>query len=358
MTPLWINLAIVFTLAFFSRYFSNPVLVTTSAGTTFFIKHNKLLVFGSLVSLVLISGLRSGIGDTFFYKHIYEMNDFTWEYISSQKDQGFGILQMLLKKVSDDPQFLIFTTALITNLLIVLVLYKYSRMLELSLYVYITGGLFLITMNGIRQVLAAAIVFAAIKFLVEGNWIKYTLVVLFASTFHQSALVLIPIYFVVRCKAWSKATAGLVFLAILIVIGFDQFSATLFSAIKDTQYGHYNSFQEGGANPLRVAVELVPLLIAYLGRDKLKEIFPKSDVIVNMALIGFVFMLISTQNWIFARFSIYFSLYQLVLISWIVKLFKEKDQKLIYYGLIICYFVYYYYENVLSLGIIYKSEYF
>ena len=46
---------------------------------------------------------------------------------------------MLLQQFSDDPQILVFTTAFITNILIVLVLYKYSRLLELSLYVYITS---------------------------------------------------------------------------------------------------------------------------------------------------------------------------------------------------------------------------
>ena len=120
------------------------------------IKPNKLLVFGALLSLVIISGLRSNIGDTYFYKHIYVINDFTWEFITSQKDIGFGILQMILKKYSDDPQIMIFTTALITNVLIISVLYKYSRMIELSIYVYITGGLFLVSMNGIRQVLSCS----------------------------------------------------------------------------------------------------------------------------------------------------------------------------------------------------------
>ena len=118
------------------------------------------------------------------------INDFTWEFITSQKDIGFGILQMILKKYSDDPQIMIFTTALITNVLIVFVLYKYSRMFELSTYVYITGGLFLVSMNGIRQVLAAAIIFTATKYLINGNWFMYFLIVLFASTFHQSALIL------------------------------------------------------------------------------------------------------------------------------------------------------------------------
>ena len=79
--------------------------------------------------------------------------------IKEQDDIGFGILQMVLQSISKDPQLLIFTTALITNTLIVIVLYNYSRFVELSLFVYITGGLFIVSMNGIRQVLAAAIAF-------------------------------------------------------------------------------------------------------------------------------------------------------------------------------------------------------
>jgi transmembrane protein EpsG len=354
MTILWINLAIVFVFSFFARYFSVPL---SSSLSQIAIKPNKILILCALMSLVVVSGLRQNIGDTFFYKYSYEINDFTWDYITSQKDIGFGILQMILKRYSEDPQILIFTTALVTNVLIILVFYQYSRDIELSFYVYITGGLFLVSMNGIRQVLAAALIFAATKFLIEGNWVKYFLVILFASSFHQSALVLIPIYFVVRYKAWSKATFILLFFSIVIVVGFGQFSSILFSAIGDTQYGHYANFAEGGANVIRVAVDAVPLVIAYFGREKLRQIFPSSDYIVNMALIGFVFMVISTQNWIFARFSIYFSLYQLVIISWIVKLFNERDQKFIYYALIICYFIYYFYENVISLNIIYRSEY-
>lgn len=355
MTVLWVNFTLVYIFSTFSRYFSKASLENTSPVP---VKLNKALVVGTLLTLVLISGLRSNIGDTYVYKSIYEANDFTWEYIKSQKDIGFGILQMFLKKLSNDPQIMIFTTALITNSLIIFVLATYSRMFEISTYVYITGGFFLVSMNGIRQTLAAAIIFTGTKFLIEGNWFKYILVVLFASLFHQSALILIPIYFIVRYKAWSKATYILLLVSILIVIGYEQFTVLLFSAIEDSQYGHYAEFKEGGANFMRVVVDLVPLLIAFIGRNKLREIFPQSDYIVNMALIGFLFMIISTQNWIFARFSLFFTLYQLILISWIIKLFRKKDQKFIYFALIICYFLYYFYENVISLNTIYNSKFF
>lgn len=356
MTLLWINLAIVFCCAFFARYLALPVLANNYI--TIPIKPNKLFILVCLFSLVLISGLREGIGDTTTYRNIYEENQFTWEYIQSKKDMGFGFLQMLLQQyVSQDSQVLIFTTALLTNLLIILVLYKYSRFIEISLYVYITGGLFLVSMNGIRQMLAAAIAFTAIKFLIEGKFKRYALIVIGASFFHQSALILLPIYFLVRFRAWSKATIAFVILAVFIVAGYEQFSSLLFNALEDTQYSGYVDFAEGGANIIRVAVEAVPLFIAYLGREKLKKLFPDSDMVVNMVLIGFVFMVISTQEWIFARVALYFQLYQLILISWIPKLFRERDQKFVYFGILACYLAYYYYENVITLNILYKSDF-
>src|SRR5690625_97172 len=110
MTILWLNLISVFMMSFFARYFS-----TYSVGklAPYFVKPNKLLTVGALTSLVLTSGLRSNIGDTYVYKNIYIDNEFTWDYIFSQKDYGFSILQMILKSyISDDPQVMLFTTAL------------------------------------------------------------------------------------------------------------------------------------------------------------------------------------------------------------------------------------------------------
>lgn len=354
MTILWWNLAVVFVFSFFSRYFAKPAFSPVSITS---ISYNKVFALGALLSLALVGGLRSNIGDTYFYKYAYELNDFTWAQVKEKENIGFWILQMLLKRISDDPQILIFTAAAITNVLIIPIFLKYSRQFELSTYVYITGGLFLVSMNGLRQVLTAAIVFTATKYIITGNFFAYALIVLFASTFHESALILLPIYFLVRYKAWSRATLMLLLIAVVIVIGFDQFSSILFSSLEDTQYGHYKDFKEGGANVIRVAVFGTPLVIAFFGREKLRDIFPESDYIVNMALIGLVFMIVSTQNWIFARFNIYFELYQLILVGWIVKLFHEKEQRLVYLGIIVCYFLYYYYESVISLNIVYKSDY-
>ncbi|GAF67000.1 hypothetical protein BTS2_3908 [Bacillus sp. TS-2] len=352
MTILYFNLAFVYASSLLARIVGRPNDLKPSL-----ISPNIFFVGIAIACLALISGLRNNIGDTYYYMHSYREFDFTWDNIGSSGDFGFNMLQMLLQQWTKDPQLLLITTAVLTNLFIGVTLYKYSRLIELSLYAYITMGYFLVSMNGVRQYLAAAIIFAATTYLLKGDWKKYMLVVLIASTIHQTALILIPIYFIVRRSAWSKMTLLMLTFTILIVWGFNGFMELLFSLIEGTKYAGYRDFQEGGASLIRVIVAAIPLGLAFLGREKLKELFPQSDIIVNMALLGVIFMMISTQNWIFARFSIYFGLYQLILLPWIVKLFIKKDQKLIYYAIIVCYFLYFFYEHVLSLNINYRSDY-
>lgn len=354
MAILWVNLVVVYIASFLSRYLARPV--TISPGPLSF-KPNKWMTAIVMATFVMIAGLRNNIGDTFFYMYSYTLSDFTWEKVKAEKDIGFGILQMILKSFTEDPQFLIFLTALVTNVLIVYVLYKYSRLFEVSIYIYITSGLYIVSMNGVRQFLASAIVFAATKYLFEGKWQKYFLVVAFASTFHGSALILIPIYFIVRRKAWTSSTFVLLFLAVMLILGYNVLSDALFAAIADTQYSEYKEFQEGGANIIRVAIGAVPLVFAYLGRNKLREIFPHGDYVVNMSLLNFIVMAVATQNWIFARFTIYFGLYNVILMSWVISLFVKRQQKFIYYAILGFYLIYFYYENVVTLNIIYKSDY-
>jgi transmembrane protein EpsG len=352
MTIMWLNLSLVYLFSFLSRLYSVPMPNTLNR-----VMPNKLHVTLVVLCLVTVAGLQKNIGDTYFYMHSFKITEFTWQDIDFSGDFGFNIYQLLLQELSSDPQILIFTTALITNLLIIIVLYKYSRMFEIAVYVYIAAGMFTTSMNGIRQYLAAAIVFLSTKYLLNGDFKKYALIILLASTVHKSALVLLPIYFVVRREAWTKVTLILLTLSIFIVLGFNVFSDMLFSALDNTQYGQYSDFAEGGANKLRVVVIAIPVLIAFLGREKLKKLWPESDYIVNMSIISVFFIIIASQNWIFARFNIYFGLYSLILISWIVKLFREHNQRLIYFGIIVFYFIYFYFEHVISFGLRYESDY-
>lgn len=324
-------------------------------------KFKSIATFWSVVVfiiLALVSGGRSGIGDTGAYKHSYTLLASNPNSFKFEGDFGFSLLSLALIQISTDPQILIFTTALITNLFNIITFNKYKSYLELQVYLYITSGYYTVTMNGIRQCLAAAILFACTNVIIDGKFKKYLIIVLLASTIHKSALILIPVYYIVRQEAWSKQIVKLIILSVIGVIFYNQLEPILFKLIGNTQYGHYSQFNEGGSSFIRTVVNAVPVILAYLKRNELKEKWDNSNIFVNISVINLVFVAFGMYQWIFNRFTMYFQLYNFILLPYIIKnCFKGKEKRLLYVGLIVCYFIFFYREQVMGFDMNYTSKY-
>jgi transmembrane protein EpsG len=325
------------------------------------LNRNRVIRFACIsfviVVLVLVSGLRSGIGDTGDYVHLYKL--IGPEYVSSGGyEPGFILFFRVLKIISDNPQFMIFVTSVIINVAIIWAISKYPGYFELSTFLYITSGYYLVTMNGIRQSIAAAVLFACTHFIIKGKFKSFTAAVLLASTFHTSAVILIPVYFVARNEAWSKKICKYIIVLLIALIFFQPIMDYVFTLLGDSKYGAYKDFNEGGANIIRVAIYAVPVFLSYIKRRQIKEQWPESDVFVNITLLNFLIMCFSLYNWIFARFTIYFQLYGIVLLAYIIKSIPRREEKnFLYYGLVTCYFIFFYYEHVITLNIVYRSNY-
>lgn len=312
----------------------------------------------AMIILILVSGLRSGIGDTYMYRHLYDLAIPGYS-ANGAYETGFVLFVKMLRSISDDSQLMIIVTSIIINVFNISTIYKYSKdsYFELGVFMYITSGYYIVTMNGIRQSLAAAIIFGATTLIIKGKFKSYLVVILLMSTIHTSALVMIPIYFICRAKAWEKTTNILFGMTLIGVILFQPLMSILMNILGSTRYGEYATFKEGGANLLRIAVFSVPVILAYIKRDKVRE-WEYSNVIVNMNILCFIIMIFSSFNWIFARFTIYLQLYSFILLPYIVKnCISIKERRIIYSVLIACYLIFFYYDQVISMGMVYKSQY-
>ena len=314
-------------------------------------------VFLIFFVIFLMSAFRNDIGDTFQYKHSYSLlNNYKF---STEGDWGFGLFQYILYNINTDPQFLIIITSLITVGFNVYNLYHYCSYMELEIYMYITSGYFTTTMNGIRQSMLAAVVFTFTRIIEKEKTMLFIIAVILASPFHQSVLILIPVYFIVKQEAWSKTTVAVIIISCIGFMGFSTIFPALLEALEDTNYGYYaNQTDMGGSSFMRVIVNAVPVVLAYIKRKELKESWPKSNIFVNMALINVIFVAFGMYNWIFNRFTIYFQLYNFVLIPYIIQnCFKGKEKRLLYFGFMLCYFGFFYYEQVIGLNMQYNSKY-
>ena len=254
---------------------------------------------------------------------------------------------------------MIFVTGIITTILNLWTIRKYCKdsYFELAIFVYVASGYYLVTMNGIRQSLAASIIFAGTSFILRGEFKKYLFLCILMTTFHTSALVMIPAYYVVRNEAWSKRIYQLLILFLIGMVLYEPLMEIIYNLLGNSKYADYQNFNEGGSNILRVIVFAIPVILSYIKRDKLKE-WSYANIFVNMSLISFLIMGFSLYNWIFARFTIYFQIYSFVLLAYIIKnCFEKSEKRLIYYGFLVCYFLFFIYEYKISLGMVYTSNF-
>lgn len=77
-------------------------------------------------------------------------------------------------------------------------------LMALGIFSLFIGGFFFFSLSAVRQTIAIAIFFYAIKFVIKKQFTYYLVAVIFASLFHLSAFFLIPLYFFNYLKYNSK----------------------------------------------------------------------------------------------------------------------------------------------------------
>ncbi|MGL5530409.1 MAG: EpsG family protein, partial [Culicoidibacterales bacterium] len=198
-----------------------------------------------------------------------------------------------------------------------------------------------------------AILFASTKLIVNNNFKSYLIIILLLSTVHTSVLIMIPVYFIVRETAWSKRIMKIILFSSIALLLAQPLISILFQLLEGTRYGGYSSFNEGGSSILRTVIAAIPVVLAYIGRERLKEEWPESNVFVNMSIINLIIYSFSLVNWIFARFAYYFTPYTFVLLPYLIKtMFNKNEKPFIYYSLLVCYFIF---MSIEYGGVIYRS---
>lgn len=304
----------------------------------------------AIIIVVIYSGLRSSIGDTGYYMYSYKNLPSNFLDIFSQRDWGFTLYQFVIKMVSPHPQTLLVITSLLTISLIFITLRKNSPNIIFSVFLFFVGGTYVTSMNGIRQYLVGALLFYASSLIFEEKKTRFFFVVIIAATIHGSALVMLPIYYIIRQKAWTMRT----FLFLLAVIagffGFNTFINLLTPLLKSTQYSHYMDSiltdSSQGANILRALVAFVPVFLSFVYRKKLRLHMKYYSIYTNFSLLNFMVIFFASYNWIFARLSIYFDLYNLILLPAIFYYCFDKKTKIILQYVAVCFYLIYFYFDL------------
>lgn len=279
-----------------------------------------------------------------------------------EKDRGFSVLSILIKSIVGDRYKLYFAVlAIIQMLSLTLVFRKYSSNFVLSLFMFVATTDYLSWMhNGVRQFTAVVLVFAATELMLKKKYVSLIAVILLASTIHGSALLMIPIVFIVQGRAWNSKTIFAIIAFAVAIMFVDQFTNLLDTLLTDTQYTNvvsdWQAGNDDGTNPLRVLVYSIPTILSIIGIKFIKyEDDPVINLACNMGILSTMLYCLSavTSGIFIGRLPIYCSMYATgILLPWeLDNIFTKASAQLLKLGMVGCFLIFYYYQVHLAWGL-------
>ncbi|MBQ8619640.1 MAG: EpsG family protein [Clostridia bacterium] len=318
-----------------------------------------------MVPIILIAGMRTiYFGDTTMYVRSFQSIPSSlrgkWEYamVTYTKDHGFYLLGAFISLfVGVHARYYLLILAAIHGLILAKVYRRFSDDYWFSVFVFIAStDIYSWMYNGLRQFTAVTITLLAAEPIMKKRYIKACLIIVFASFFHQSALLMLPVVFIVQGRPWNWKTLLVIAGTVGIMAFSGAFTGALDTALQDTQYRNvvsdWTRWQDDGTNPLRVLVYSVPTILSLFCR---KKIIRSGDRVIqvacNMSIVSTALYLISmvTSGLFMGRLPIYCSLYANgILLPWELKHVFGRNLRLV---AIVCYVGFYFIQLIMGWGV-------
>ena len=171
---------------------------------TYRIRKDQYYCFLMTSLLFLIAALRApSVGfDTIHYcQHFYNVcGESLKEIIQKYEEPGFYLLCKAISTFSDNAQWMLAVVGLIFTAAIGYFIYKYSSEYMASFLILIPFQFYSFSLTGLRQTLALSLVLYSYKYIEKKEFLKFTISILVAMTFHYSAIFAFPLYFIYKFR--------------------------------------------------------------------------------------------------------------------------------------------------------------
>ncbi len=248
--------------------------------------NNAIMPLAFIVLAFFMAFRASSVGaDTkqyvFIYRQICDIslsNIFTnpiygygWGY-TFRLERGYILFNKLVSYISHNDQTITIATSLLLLMLLFLMLRKRSTYPMLSIWLYITLGIFQTNMNMMRNAIVIFWCYYNLHLIEEHHLVKYLISMTIAFLFHKSAILFIPLYWIVN-KVEFTPKVFLMFLIISIILGFAfNFIRPFVAQILPNRFARYLTSD---------SEELEGLLVG----------------LFHLLLIAFVFVLTKRKKW-------------------------------------------------------------
>ncbi|WP_415813566.1 EpsG family protein [Mesobacillus thioparans] len=272
--------------------------------------------------------------------------------ISARTEVGFLLINMLIGRITHESFWLFLFIAFVTTFINLYTASKISRKYTLIVFLYLISLYFFQTTYILRQNLAVS--FANLAFLSYTNdlRIRYIMFSLVAITFHATALILLPLYFVLK---GIKSKKNYYYILMIFSVSFFLFEPIFNLYLPKIPYfGQLFNTEEAnltfGGGSSSVIFKGVPFyiitVIALVRRNRLKQIMYKADAFIACSFFYSMSWLLSYNMYWFFRIGWYFLLPTLALVPSLFSTFKNPRERVIYYTIFIFVLIFITYRQI------------
>lgn len=289
---------------------------------------NRIFLSGIFVILFLCSALRFDIGNDYGQYTNTAHEAFVGGYVVTEI--GFNWLVRIVYTLFGGEYYeIVFAIfAFGTILFFLKALYEQSVDFKASYFLFMTLGLYFQTYNTVRYYLALSIALYAMRYVLQRDWIRFVMWIVFAALFHKSVLVVIPVYWAAS-YTWKKwqiiagiLASAMCFLAKSIVL---KLALVLYPSYRNTIY------LEGGTSRISIlrGIVIIAFYIWFVLRYKETETAKSRELrfYVQLNLLSLVAYVFFSFLPVITRIGYYFSVAQIFMIPMMVLAIPEEKVK-------------------------------
>lgn len=327
-------------------------LVIALVGACFTVRNSNLAIrkhtkefwyFAAWMILLLVLALRYNVGTD--YPH-YARN-YAY-YVAMDIEYSDALGASLIAKIGallwDDSAMWFFIMGILTVIPCALVIRRESISVCLSSMLYVILCCWHTSFNIVMQSAATSILLLGLPCLRERKFIKWCILCLIASVFHITAIVMIPVYFLVSPKVTWTRSFMLLGIGLTITFLYDQLFAlmeTISGKASETVDSTYGAEQ---LNLLRVLVNCAPTVLAVCLLKYLPLQDKKFCVLFNLSLFNAVLNVGTMNSAYLNRFAVYTIIFNALFIPYLAKPFKRKSRIMFWSALFILYGAFWAYD--------------
>lgn len=309
------------------------------------IPYSSICIFLTTVMLTAVSGLRYMVGTDYLQYSRNYAGYLGADTKSLFSQMGLSVVAKVSALIYNDYATWFFLMACLTIIPVCVVIYNHCDSWFYGIVFYLFLGCWHGSFNIVKQAAAASILLIGFRYIIRRDFKKWLCICIFATLFHVTALLMLPVYFL-RDDEINYKKIGVIILAAVVA----RFSyENLFNVVSILKEGDgmvsvFSDTRNNAVNILRIIMSCVPTLlaVAFCNLKKVKD--GKFITLFNLSLLNSAANIAAMNSIYLHRFCAFTTIYNVLFLPLAINRMKNRNQIIVVPALLCLYCAYWSYD--------------